>query len=54
MGLFIALMAGMIFIGAYAFVGLLVVSIIATIFEYWPLALGIIVLLAVFGAFSDK
>ena len=53
MGLFIALIAGMVFIGAYAFVGLLVVSIIATIFEYWPLSLGVIVILAVLGAFSE-
>ena len=54
MGLFIALMSGMIFIGSYAFVGLLVVGIIATIFEYWPLALGIIILLAAFGDFSNN
>ena len=54
MGCFIALIAGAVFVGAYALVGALILSIIVAICKLLPLIIGIVILVAICGAFSGK
>ena len=54
MGCFIALIAGIVVVGAYAFVSALILGILGAICELWPWILGAVILFTVLGAFSAK
>jgi hypothetical protein len=54
MGCFIALIAGAVVVGAYAFVGVIILGILGAICELWPWILGGVILLMIMGVFGGK